>query len=117
MNVRSVFWIALLIPVFGEGAEKGIRFVDIAVRAGIQFNHYNGAAGKKWLPETLGSGCAFVDLDNDGWADLFLLNGKDWTPSGRKHFLAFYHNNQNGTFSDVTKGSGLDVEMYANGVA
>ncbi|MDQ2774266.1 MAG: CRTAC1 family protein [Acidobacteriota bacterium] len=94
-----------------------MRFVDIAKQAGIHFSHYNGAAGNKWLPETIGSGCAFTDLDGDGWADIFLLNGKDWTHSGTRHLPALYRNNHNGTFSDVTKGSGLDVEMYANGVA
>lgn len=95
----------------------GIKFVDISSQAGIHFTHYNGAAGKKWLPETIGSGCAFVDLDGDGWADIFLLNGKDWKPSGSRHLPALYRNNHNGTFTDITKGSGLDVEMYANGVA
>lgn len=103
--------------VAGNGAENGIRFVDTTTHAGIHFMHYSGAVGKKWLPETLGSGCAFVDIDNDGWADLFFLNGKSWGPSGQKHLPALYHNNHNGTFSDITKGSGLDVEMYANGVA
>jgi enediyne biosynthesis protein E4 len=97
--------------------ESGIRFIDISNPAGIHFVHYNGAAGKKWLPETIGSGCAFVDLDGDGWADILLLNGKDWTLGAARHFPALYRNNRNGTFSDITKGSGLEVEMYANGVA
>jgi len=93
------------------------RFIDISNQAGIHFSHYNGATGKKWLPETIGSGCAFVDLDGDGWADIFLLNGKDWTPTNIRHLPALYRNNRNGTFTDITKGSGLDIEMYANGVA
>lgn len=94
----------------------GIRFVDISKQAGIRFVHYNGAKGNKWLPETVGSGCAFVDLDGDGWADILLLNNKDWTPAGVRHLPALYRNNRNGTFTDITKGSGLDVEMYAIGV-
>ena len=99
------------------GSDSGIRFVDVSKQAGIQFTHYNGAAGRKWLPETIGSGCAFTDLDGDGWADILLPNGKDWTPKGTRHLPKLYHNNRNGTFSDITKGSGLDIEMYANGVA
>jgi enediyne biosynthesis protein E4 len=97
--------------------DTSIRFVDVSRQAGIHFVHYNGAAGKKWLPETIGSGCAFVDLDGDGWPDILLLNGKDWSPSGTHHLPALYRNNKNGTFTDVTRDSGLDVEMYANGVA
>lgn len=98
-------------------SSAGVKFVDISKQAGIHFTHYNGAEGKKWLPETIGSGCAFADLDGDGWADILLLNGKDWKPSGSRHFPALYRNNHNGTFTDITKGSGLDIQMYANGVA
>ncbi|HEX3685338.1 MAG TPA: CRTAC1 family protein [Bryobacteraceae bacterium] len=106
---------ALLYAASSNGS--GVRFVDISNQAGIHFVHYNGATGKKWLPETIGSGCAFIDLDGDGWPDILLLNGKDWTPTGALHFPALYRNNRNGAFSDITKGSGLDVQMYANGVA
>jgi hypothetical protein len=92
-------------------------FTDVTAAAGIHFNHNSGRAGKKYLPETLGSGCAFIDLDGDGWPDILLLNGKDWTPLGRKTLAALYRNNHNGTFTDITTGSGLDIEMYAMGVA
>ena len=74
-------------------------------------------SGKKYLPETLGSGAAFFDADGDGWIDILLVNGKDWTPRGRHTTAALYRNNHNGTFTDITKGSGLDVEMYGIGVA
>jgi enediyne biosynthesis protein E4 len=114
------FWLcitACTLTCAAAAPEGGIRFVDIAGPAGIHFAHYTGATGKKWLPETVGSGCAFVDLDGDGWADILLLNGKDWTPSKVRHLPALYRNNKNGTFTDITKGSGLDVEMYANGVS
>ncbi len=93
------------------------RFKDITAVAGIQFTHNSGRAGKKYLPETMGSGCAFLDVDGDGWQDILLLNSKDWTPRGRKSLSALYRNNKNGTFTDITRGSGLDVEMYAMGVA
>ncbi|WP_180538169.1 CRTAC1 family protein [Nevskia soli] len=99
-------------PVAGQ-----IRFTDITQKAGIRFVHHSGATGKMYLPETMGSGCAFIDYDGDGYPDILLLNSKDWTPTGKHYFSALYHNNRNGTFTDVTKGSGLDVEMYAMGVA
>jgi hypothetical protein len=97
--------------------ETCVRFVDTTAKAGIHFQHNSGAAGKRYLPETLGSGVAFVDLDGDGWADILFINGKDFTPRGRRSTLVFYRNNRNGTFSDVTAGSGLDIEMYGFGVA
>jgi enediyne biosynthesis protein E4 len=118
MRLRSTLClITSALVCVAASRDTAVRLVDISNQAGIHFSHYNGSAGKKWLPETIGAGCAFTDLDGDGWADIFLLNGKDWTPSRTRHFGAFYHNNRNGTFSDITKGSGLDVEMYANGVA
>jgi len=98
------------------GPNDGIRFVDATAMAGIHFSHYNGAQGKKLLPETMGAGCAFTDLDGDGWADMLLLNGKDLNGAAGHHFPALYRNNKNGTFTDITRGSGLDVEMYAMGV-
>ena len=67
---------------------------------------------RPWAP-----GCAFFDVDGDGWPDILLINGKDWTPRGRRSTAALYRNNHNGTFTDITAGSGLDVEMYGMGVA
>jgi hypothetical protein len=95
-----------------------IRFEDITRSAGIHFNHNNAASGKKWLPETMGSGVAFIDYDNDGYQDILLVNGEDW-PGQKKHAttLALYHNNHDGTFTDVTQKSGLAVEMFGMGVA
>lgn len=69
------------------------------------------------MPESLGSGCAFVDLDGDGWADILLLNDRDWAGTGKTYLPALYRNNHNGTFTDITRGSGLDVQLYAMGVA
>jgi enediyne biosynthesis protein E4 len=94
-----------------------VRFTDITRQAGIRFVHNSGRAGKKLLPETLGSGVAIFDADGDGWPDLLFINGKDWTPRGKRSLPALYRNNHNGTFSDVTGGSGLDVELYGMGVA
>src|SRR4051812_16980486 len=89
-----------------------VKFTDVTAAAGIRFVHNAGHSGKKYLPETLGAGCAFLDFDGDGWQDIVLVNGKDFTPRGRRTIGALYRNNHNGGFVDVTAGSGLDVEMY-----
>ena len=96
-----------------------ITFRDVTQRAGIQFVHNNGAFGKKYLPETLGPGVAFIDYDNDGWPDIFLVNGTDWPGHSSKHSTPkLYHNNHDGSFTDVTHKAGLDVEgIYGMGVA
>jgi hypothetical protein len=114
----------------------GMRFTDVTAASGLQFRHNSGAFGGKLLPETLGAGCAFLDYDADGWQDILLVNGMDWpaavadavaarqdgaprraerrrTPST----LRLYRNNRNGTFTDVTRAAGLDVELYGMGVA
>ncbi|MCF7763967.1 MAG: CRTAC1 family protein [Verrucomicrobia bacterium] len=98
-----------------------VRFRDITGEAGIRFVHHNGAYGDKLLPETMGSGVAFLDFDNDGDQDLFFVNSTDWPghastgnapPTG-----TLYRNNGSGTFEDATKGSGLDVSLYGMGAA
>jgi enediyne biosynthesis protein E4 len=99
-------------------ASPGFRFVDVSAGAGIAFQHNSGAFGGKLLPETLGSGCAFLDYDGDGWQDILLVNGMDWSGHRqRRSTPRLYRNNHNGTFSDVTFRAGLDFEMYGMGVA
>jgi hypothetical protein len=100
-----------------------VEFTDVTALAGIKFRHNNGAQGKKYLPETNGSGCAFLDYDNDGWQDILFVNSMDFEeapPSGkkpRKSTMALYHNNQNSTFTDVTAGAGLAKPIYGMGAA
>jgi hypothetical protein len=94
----------------------GVKFADVTAAAGIKFVHNSGRAGKKLLPETMGAGVALFDADQDGWLDILFVNGRDWKPGARKSLQALYRNNRNGTFADVTKGSGLDVELYGMGV-
>jgi hypothetical protein len=97
---------------------KPIRFVDVTDQAGIRFRHVTGAFGKKYLPETMGSGCAFLDYDNDGWQDILLINSMTWPERrGPRAVMALYHNNRDGTFTDVTRAAGLAVELYGMGVA
>jgi len=97
----------------------GFTFADITAQAGIRFRHNSGAFGARYLPETLGPGCAFLDYDADGWLDILLVNGIDWKVGGKSPHstLSLYRNNRNGTFTDVTERAGLAVPMYGMGVA
>jgi hypothetical protein len=98
-----------------------VKFTDITRQAGIDFIHENGAYGAKLLPETMGSGCAFLDYNNDGLPDLLFINGCQWpwhqTPGKPAATMKLYRNNGDGTFTDVTKEVGLDVSFYGTGVA
>ena len=119
--MRGTFPLAILVAscafAAGPTPANNVIFTDVTSQAGIKFVHNAGKSGKKYLPETLGSGAAFFDADGDGWIDVLLINSKDWTPRGRRSTAALYRNNHDGTFTDITKGSGLDVELYGIGVA
>jgi hypothetical protein len=111
---------ALSLPALAPGVAGqagGVTFTDVTGQAGVRFTHNSGRAGRKWLPETLGAGVAWLDADGDGWRDLLFVNGRDWAPKGRRTTAALYRNDTRGGFVDVTKGSGLDVELYGIGVA
>jgi hypothetical protein len=108
----------LIALCLAASAQAQIQFRDITAQAGIHFTHNNGAFGKKWLPETMGPGCAFIDYDNDGYPDIVLINGEDFPghPHGGATTLKLYHNNH-GIFTDVTQKAGLAIPMYGFGVA
>jgi hypothetical protein len=96
----------------------GPRFVNITRQAGINFVHNTGAFGKRYLPETMGPGCAFIDYDNDGNPDILLVNGSDFAGhKSKRTTLKLYHNNGDGTFTDVTARAHLDTEIYGMGAA
>ncbi len=106
--------------------KPALTFTDVTSAAGIRFVHNSGRAGRKWLPETMGSGVAFFDADGDGWCDLLFINGRDWpafargASSGagaRRSQSSLYRNNNGAGFTDITAGSGLDVVTYGIGVA
>ena len=93
-----------------------LRFTEVAAESGLAFVHGNGAFGEKWLPETMGSGCAWWDYDGDGDPDALLLSGGDWPghPTGGRSASALYRND-GGRFTDVTAAAGLDAPGFAMG--
>jgi enediyne biosynthesis protein E4 len=122
MRRFSFFVSSLAIPAIFfltyPAAAQRIQFRDITAQAGIHFTHNNAAFGKKYLPETMGPGCAFIDYDGDGWPDILLINGQNWPGhSGPSSTPKLYHNNHDGTFTDVTVKAGLAVPMFGLGVA
>jgi len=109
----------------GEGPAQSVQvgdenhlFTPLRDEVGISFEHYNAATEGRWLPETMGSGVAFFDYDNDEYPDLYFVNGapigqgETQAPTGR-----LYHNLRDGGFEDVTTGSGLDESFFGMGVA
>ena len=97
-------------------AASPAAFADVTAQAGVRFVHNNGAFGKKYLPETLGAGVVVLDLDGDGWQDLLFVNSMNWPGhAGAKSYPALYRNRRDGRFADITRGSGLDVEIYGIG--
>jgi hypothetical protein len=123
--VRRGRALALLAPLGGllawaappGTAAPGPTFADVTASSGVRFVHNSGAYGKKYLPETMGAGVAFTDLDGDGRPDLLFANGRNWPGRpGKRTVPAFYRNTGKGGFAEATRGSGLDVEMYGMGV-
>lgn len=102
-----------------------IPFVDVTKEAGITFQHVNGAYGDKLLPETMGGGCAWFDFDQDGDADLFLVNSMYWPDHAPENAppttCALYRNDSPGSgkikFVDVSEEAGLNVSLYGMGAA
>ena len=97
-----------------------VTFIDVARSAGITFQHDNAASPEKYLIETMGSGCGWIDYDQNGLLDLYLVNGaatKVYTPKRRLR-SALYRNNGDGTFTDVTEKAGVGAEgLFGMGVA
>ena len=111
--------VLILVASSTSASAQTVHFQDITAQVGIHFTHNNGAFGKKWLPETMGPGCAFIDYDNDGYQDILIINGDDF--SGHPHAgattLKLYHNDHNGKFTDVTRRAGLAIPIFGFGVA
>ncbi len=130
-RIRAACWGAAILSTIAftsgittrsAGAQSALPvFADVTAAAGIRFTHVSGAFGKKYLPEPMGSGGAFLDADGDGWQDVLLVNGSSFQAGpGRPAspaVMALYRNNQNGTFTDVTARAGLAVPLHGFGVA
>ena len=105
--------------IAGAAAQGGLFSVVPSAKTGISWRHVNGRSAEYYLPETTGAGCAFLDYDNDGWMDIYLVN------SGKCDFYnpqpplrnALYKNNRDGTFTDVTEKAGVTGGGYGMGVA
>ncbi len=132
MKIRMIVALAAVAPFVGcssgsgpngpphtaASADADVVFTDVTTAVGIQFEHHNGRSGKKYLPETLGSGGAFFDYNGDDWPDILLINSRSFeTTSGRPATAALYKNNKDGTFTEVTTQAGLDIEIFGLGTA
>ena len=102
---------------WADSSEPRVQFVNVAREAGITFKHENGASKEKLMPETFGSGVAWIDFDNDGLPDLFFSNGADLAHGKPSPGNVLYRNLGNGKFEDVTKKAGVAGNgMFATGV-
>src|SRR3954470_8589337 len=118
---RELLWMAAALAGKGRAAVEAVPLFEIVPprQSGITWTHNNARSAEHWLPESMCSGCAFLDYDNDGWMDIFLVN------TGPTSFFkpakavrnALYHNNRDGTFTDVTLNAGLDSQRWGEGVA
>ena len=111
ISVLSYVFVSLCISA---GAD--VKFTDVADVSGIEFQHFTGATGTRYMPETMGAGCAFLDYDADGNLDILLANGTNLTLPDAAHTPRLYRNVGDGQFVDVTKAAGLDVPMYGMGI-
>ena len=107
-------------PRISPQAIRTIAFTDVTQSAGITFRHENAASPEKFLIETMGSGCGWIDYDQNGFLDLYLVNGaatRVFTPKEPVR-SALYRNNGDGTFTDVTMKAGVGAEgLFGMGVA
>ena len=123
---KSDLWVAMFLKIFVLSctfillcirAGADVKFTDVTDASGIGFQHFTGATGERYMPETMGAGCAFFDYDADGHLDVLLANGTSLIPAGPADTPKLYRNVGNGQFVDVTGAAGLDVPMYGMAIA
>ena len=119
-------WFCLVLSVLtllsqsGYADNRSVVFTDVTQDSGIKFKHYNGKSQRRHIVETMGAGAAFLDYDNDGFLDLYVVNGgflerkKSRVTYGN---MLYRNNNGNGTFSDVTKKARVGDSRYGMGIA
>ena len=116
--MRRTLWplCAGVVLTVAVSAASPVVFVDVTEESGLSFVHTSGAFGKKYMPETLGAGGVWLDVDADGWQDILLVNSTAWPErSDTGTHAALYRNDGDGTFTDITRGSGLDIALYGFG--
>ena len=116
----------VIVAPFGSNSQNqglstmGIKFIDIAQKAGLNFQHFSGSSEKTYILEGMSGGVAWIDYDRDGWLDLYLVNGGLWDEllKGKRSISnALYRNKGDGTFIDVTKKAGVGNHFWGMGVA
>ena len=116
----------IIVAPFGSNSQNqglstmGIKFIDIAQKAGLNFQHFSGSSEKTYILEGMSGGVAWIDYDRDGWLDLYLVNGGLWDEllKGKRSISnALYRNKGDGTFIDVTKKAGVGNHFWGMGVA
>ena len=121
-TIFSIFFLLLFIN--SPSSAKPLQFTSVTKEAGLHFKHYDGARGQRYFIEPLGAGAAFLDYDNDGFQDIYFVNGAD-LPSLLKERSdgvepprnTLYHNNGDSTFTDVAVAAGVADTGYGMGCA
>ena len=122
-NLVAASFLLILSLCRATSAQAGkavITFEEVPpAKSGITWVHNNAHSNERYLPETVGAGCAFIDYDNDGWIDIYLVNSgpSDFFNRGTPLRNALYHNNHDGTFTDVTEKAGVGGGTFGMGVA
>ncbi len=111
--------IALATNHYSQETSSGVTFTEVTKQAGITWVHDNAMSPERYLPETVGAGCVFFDYDNDGWMDIYLVNSgpSDFFNPTKPLKNALYHNNHDGTFTDVTDKAGVAAGTFGMGAA
>src|SRR4051794_19808219 len=119
MNLSRRECFALLSGAIARAASPALFEAVPASSSGITWVHNNARSAERWLPESMCSGCAFLDYDNDGWMDIFLVNTgpSDFYRPSKAPSHALYRNNRDGTFTDVTRRAGIQTTGFGEGVA